>query len=104
MVTLVLAIADFQKSVLVRAVAGDHDILPSGSLALGKVSSWASWHGLLMAIPRALLRPPLPRRYPIVLMDATVGDAGFFLLVDMVDAQPVYAVSAVLRSPFEGAV
>ena len=35
-----------------------------------------------------LLRPPLPRRRTVMRVHATVGGAGLFLLVDIVDAEP----------------
>jgi hypothetical protein len=36
----------------------------------------------------ALLCPPLPRRYAVMRVHATVGGAGLFLLADIVDAEP----------------
>ena len=44
--------------------------------------------GALPAIPCALLRSPLPGRLAVVRVHATVGPAGLFLLVDIVDAKP----------------
>ena len=43
--------------------------------------------GLLLSLS-TLLRPPLPRRGTVMRMHATVGNAGLFLLVNIVDAEP----------------
>lgn len=45
----------------------------------------------LLPASRALLHPPLPCRRAVMRMHAAVGDAGLFLLVDIVDAEPVNA-------------